>query len=128
MSPDKLKRRALAMGAELEMDGKTINAARQQLRVVPTKAPAPAAVAAPAAAAVPADPLVGIKPLIEAQARVASAQSESITAMLSALLGELSKPREGQPRAMPVAFDLVRDTETQLLKRIVPVYRNGALN
>lgn len=126
MTPEQLRRRALALGAELEVDGKTINASRQQLRVVPTKAPPPAT---PEPAPAPADPLAGIKPLLEAQARVASAQSESIAGMMAALLAELSKPREaGQPRAMPIAFNLVRDTETQLLKQIVPVYRTGSLN
>lgn len=125
MTPDQLTRRALRMGAELEVDGKTINASRQQLHVVPAKKAAPA-VTAPAPP--PADPLAGIQPLIEAQARVASAQSESIAGIMGALLAELSKPRDGAARPMPVAFDLVRDTETQLLKRIVPVYRTGALN
>jgi hypothetical protein len=128
MTPEQLTRRALALGAELEIDGRTINASRQRLAVVPQpKKPAPAP-AAPAAPAPTPDPLAGIAPLIEAQARVASAQSESITAIMGALLAELSKPRDGTPRPLPVAFDIERDSETTLITRIVPVYRQGALN
>lgn len=125
MTPEQLKRHALALGAELEIDGKTMNASRQQLRVVPAK-PAPAA--APAAPPPPPpDPMASIKPLIEAQAIQAVAQNESIQGILIALLAEVSKPREdGAPR--PIAFDLERDKNTNLLKRIVPVYRRGALN
>ncbi len=65
MSPEKLKRRALALGAELEIDGKTINAARQQLRVVPARS-APQEPAAPAAAA---DPMAMIAQAMTLQMR-----------------------------------------------------------
>ena len=124
---DQATRRALALGASLELDGKVINASHQKLTVVLQKPAAPAPPAPPAPP--PPDPMAIIKPLIEAQAIQAAAQNESISNILIALLAEINKPKtEGAPRALPIAFDLERDKNTNLLKRIVPVYRLGALN
>lgn len=81
MSPERLRRRALALGAQLEIDGKTINAGRQQLRVVGGRA-----ATAEAEAYDPAqDPLAVMADAMSLQARVAATQSEATMRVLMEL-------------------------------------------
>lgn len=149
MSPEKLRRRAMALGAELEIDGKTINAGRQQLRVVPTK-PAAAAPAAPMEPAAPqSDPLAAIAQAMTLQTQIAAAQAEGqmrvLSEMLDRVLGKSAPmqpaaPREAAPAPsaepatpappttaapppliMPVQFKVLRDT-TGWAQGLEPVY------
>lgn len=148
MSPEKLRRRAMALGAELEIDGKTINAGRQQLRVVPTK-PAAAAPAAQLEPAAPqSDPLAAIAQAMTLQTQIAAAQAEGQMRVLSEMLDRVldraaptpAAPSEvaPAPRAepvlpappttaeparliMPVQFKVLRDT-TGWAQGLEPVY------
>lgn len=71
ITPEKLLRRALASGAELEIDGRVMNASRQRVKPVPVReVPKPAPAAAPA-------------PVIEAP-KPAGISREEVQAMLDA--------------------------------------------
>ena len=83
MSPEKLKRRALALGAELEIDGKTINAGRQQLRVVSPKPPGTPAAVAPA-------PIADAAPQTATMAMIAQAMTLQMRVLAEML--ERGKP------------------------------------
>lgn len=126
MSPDKLRRRALALGAELEIDGRTINAGRQQIRVVgaeSAKGPEPEAYDAAR------DPLAVMANAMSLQAQVAAAQSEATMRVLMELADRVmsqapaatAKPAapaaatapaaDAAPIVMPVWFAVHRDTD-----------------
>lgn len=148
MSPEKLRRRAMALGAELEIDGKTINAGRQQLRVVQAK-PAAAAPAEPMEPAAPQpDPLAAIAQAMTLQTQIAAAQAEGQMRVLSEMLDRVldraaptpAAPREAAPAPsaeialpappttaapatliMPVQFKVLRDT-TGWAQGLEPVY------
>lgn len=90
MTPDKLLRRALAEGAEVEINGRLVNAARQRIRAVkrdPTP-PAPVAVK-PEPPAPPALPALTRE---EVQAMLA-AQEARWKAALDELRAEVRAPR-----------------------------------
>lgn len=95
VSPESLRRRALALGAELEVGGKTINAGRQQLRVVGSR-PAQAVTARPEAYDAARDPLMVMADAMGLQARIASTQSETTMRVLLELadrvLGKTAPP------------------------------------
>jgi hypothetical protein len=124
VSPDKLRRRALALGAQLEIDGKTINAGRQQLRVAGARA-APTAPAPEARQAAPAGDAMA--QALELHTRV-SAQAEATTRALAELVNNVltaapTAPRETKPQpiVMPVSFAVVRDEEGRA-QRLEPTY------
>lgn len=129
MSPEKLKRRALALGAELEIDGKTLNSGRQQLRVVPAKTVPPKPQPAPPPAQPAPDPIAGIKDVVVEQGRIAAEQGQRLAAVVAALVSAMQKPAPvGSTRPMPVAFDIKRDDRTGLMTRIVPVYASEVVH
>lgn len=76
MTPQQLRRKALAMGAELEIDGTVFNASREQIRAVPkVEAPVVApAVVQPAPAAAPVDTITRAEVLALLEARDAAWQ------------------------------------------------------
>lgn len=123
MSPDKLRRRALALGAQLEIDGKTINAGRQQLRVAGAR-PATAAPALEARQAAPAGDAMA--QALELHTRV-SAQAEATTRALAELVSNVlaaaapPAPEAKLPIVMPVSFAVVRDEEGRA-QRLEPTY------
>jgi hypothetical protein len=125
VSPDKLRRRALALGAQIEIDGKTINAGRQQLRVASTRLAA-AAPAPEARQAAPAGDTMA--QALELHTRV-SAQAEATTRALAELVSNVlaaaAPPApEAAPRppiVMPVSFAVVRDEEGRA-QRLEPTY------
>lgn len=105
MSPEKLRRRALALGAELEIDGKTINAGRQQLRVVQPRA-VPQAATAPAPEAAPAqsDAMAMMAQAMTLQTQIAAAQAEGTMRVLAELVDRvLGKAPQAAPAAKKAA-------------------------
>jgi hypothetical protein len=123
VSPEQIRRRALAMGAEVIIDGKQINTGRSKIavpRAPRTAAPEPEAPVLPSlpeTAPVPAespDPSAGLADLVREQA-------SEVVALARLLRDERQQPTEG-PRPRPLRFDVVRDPKTQLIVSILPIY------
>lgn len=103
MSPEKLRRRALALGAELEIDGKTINAGRQQLRVVqPRAVPQEPTAPAPTKPMDQADPLAVMAQAMTLQTQIAAAQAEGTMRVLAEMLDKVMG-KSAAPATEPVA-------------------------
>lgn len=125
MTPERLRRRALALGAELEIDGRKINAGRANLRVV---APRPAE-ADPKPTAAPTSPSRDkadvLLDLLAAQAAVNQSQGETLGRVLADITGRLEPKiveKEVQAkRVQPVAIFVVRDDQGRA-SELNPIY------
>jgi hypothetical protein len=108
---------AAQSGATLEVGGRLVNAGGAKLSVVkPTPAVEPEA---PVAPTVEPAPTPAPMPVVD---RAAAFQTERFTAVMHEVLQTLQVARtEPEPRPMPIAFDVERDSQG-LLTRIVPVY------
>lgn len=97
MSPEKALRRALASGAELEIDGKVMNASRQRVKPAPVRE-----VPKPAAAPVPAPVVESPKPAgitrEEVQAML-DARDATWQAMFAELSAKINAPKPAPKRA-----------------------------
>lgn len=109
---EQARRRALALGAELEVDGRKINAGRQRLSVVPKTADAPTP-AGPAKRD-KLDVLVELATLqMQAQAQHSALMGKALTAFAGRFEPPPAPPPEiievPQKRLQPIAFRVLRD-------------------
>lgn len=120
MSPEALRRRALAVGGELSVGGATVNSSRKQLRVVaklPDRAEPAAAPAEPVAAATPPAATAGVTieqvvMLLEAQNAQWRTQFNALADRTQQVLTELAK-QDRRPRGHSVTFKT--DTAGQIV-------------
>lgn len=112
---EQARRRALALGAELEVDGRRINAGRQRLTVVPKPPQAPEPPPAPPAPP-PRDPL---RDLIAMQAAVAHQQAETLGKVLADITGRLEpkiiEKTVQAPRLQPIVIRVVRNASGKVV-------------
>lgn len=105
MSPDQLRRHALEMGAELEIEGQRYNVDRQQLTVVPKPAPKPVVAPRP----VPAVPAVltreQVQAMLDAQRISMTAEWAAEFVRLQEQIARLSQPKPKVPHAVAFQYD-----------------------
>jgi hypothetical protein len=118
-------RRAAESGATLDIGGRLVNAAGTRLAVVPQPRQA-AAQPTPAPAPQP-DPVDRLVELVAAQTRLAAAQGETVTRMVSEVLERLAPAPAppapaavAAPRQVPVLFDVVWEGGEWV--RLTPTY------
>lgn len=126
MSPEQLRRMALRTGAQVEIGGRTTNAARQRLTVVPARPQADAA-----APSVPADPLGVIAEIMAANARISAQQAETVGLLIGRLAEALPSPAAAPAAAaaaapparrfMPILFTVARGRDGAALS-LEPIY------
>ena len=97
MNADQLRRHALEMGAELEIEGQRYNVDRQQLTVVP-KPPSKPAPAAPSAPAAPAGMTrAQVQAMLDEQRAAMTAEWAAEFVRLQEQIARLSQPKPKVP-------------------------------
>ena len=104
MNADQLRRHALEMGAELEIDGQRYNVDRQQLTVVPKPAPKPEPVVAPR----PMPAMLTreqVQAMLDAQRISMTAEWAAEFVRLQEQIAQLSQPKPKAPHAVAFQYD-----------------------
>lgn len=117
-------RAAVRSGAQLDVGGRTINAAGARMQVLRPQ-PAPAAPPDP-------DPLDRVAELMRLQVTAAAEQQERLTAALEALARKAAEPPPPPVQAAPqahralISVEVVRDPKTGRAMSLAPVYTQRA--
>jgi len=114
MSPEKALRRALASGAELEIDGRVMNASRQRVKPAPVREvpkPAAAPALAPAPVVEPPKPAGITREEVQAMLDARDAAWQMLFAELSASVASL-RPR----KAAEYDFDFTYDERGMIVR------------